>query len=265
MQMFVYLFIFVIFLVAIILIVLYLFQDRIIFHPEELPKDFQFEFSNEFEEINLTTDDHNVLNGLLIKANNSKGLIIYYHNHSANIDQWSRSVQFMNKMDYDVLLMDYRGFGKSTGKFNEKIFLSDSILWYSYALDHYSEEDITVYGRGVGATFATYVASLNNPKRLCLESPIYSLYYVAKVHYPYLPIKMISKYKFETGKYIVDVNCKIYIFHGKQNKFINYKNSLKLNELSKGNMELLLIPDVNHYNMINNTVYLSKIEELFNK
>jgi alpha/beta superfamily hydrolase len=263
--MFLYLFIFVIFLVAIIIVVVYLFQDRIIFHPEKLPKDYQFEFTNEFEEINLTTDDENILNGLLIKSDNSKGLIIYYHNHSANIEQWSRSVLFMNKLDYDVLLMDYRGFGKSTGKYNEKTFLSDSMLWYSYALDHYSEESISLYGRGVGTTFATYVASLNNPKRLCLESPIYSLYYVAKSHYPYLPIKFISKYKFETNKYIVDVSCKIYIFHGKQNKFINYKNSLKLYELSKGNMELLLIPDADHYNMINNAKYLNKITEICKK
>ena len=263
--MFLYLFIFVIFLVAIVIVVVYLSQDRIIFHPEELPKDYQFEFANEFEEINLTTDDDNILNGLLIKADNSKGLVIYYHNHSANIDQWSRFALFMNKFDYDVLLMDYRGFGKSTGKFNEKNFLSDAILWYSYALDHYSEVDISVYGRGVGATFATYVASLNNPKRLCLESPIYSLYYVAKAHYTYLPIKMISKYKFETDKYIVDISCKIYIFHGKQNKFINYKNSMKLYELSKGNMELFLIPDVDNYNMINNPIYLNKITEICKK
>ena len=263
--MFLYLFIFVIFLVAIIIVVVYLFQDRIIFHPEKLPKDYQFEFTNEFEEINLTTDDHNVLNGLLIKSDNSKGVVIYYHNHSGNIEQWSRSVSFINKLDHDVLLMDYRGFGKSTGKFNEQNFLSDSMLWYSYALDHYSEEGISVYGRGVGATFASYVASLNNPKRLCLESPIYSLYYMAKAHYPYLPIKMISKYKFETDKYIVDVSCKIYIFHGKLNKYINYKNSLKLYELSKGNMELLIIPDVDHYNMINNANYLTKITEICKK
>ena len=88
---------------------------------------------------------------------------------------------------------------------------------------------------------------------------------MAKAHYPYLPIKMISKYKFETDKYIVDVSCKIYIFHGKLNKYINYKNSLKLYELSKGNMELLIIPDVDHYNMINNANYLTKITEICKK
>ena len=244
---------------------MYLLQDRIIFHPEKLPKDYRFEFINDFEEINLTTDDGNVLNGLLIKAENSIGLVIFYHNHSGNIEHWSRFALFMNKLDHDVLLMDYRGFGKSTGKFNEKTFLNDSLLWYSYALDHYNEELISLYGRGIGATFATYVASLNKPKKLCLESPVYSINYVAKVHYPYLPTRIISKYKFETYKYIVDVPCKIYIFHGKQNKFINYNSSVKLSELSKDNTELFLIPDANHYNLINSTYYLSKIAEICKK
>lgn len=244
---------------------MYLFQDRVIFHPEKLPKAYQFTFANEFEEINLTTDDGNMLNGLIFKSNNSRGLVVFYHNHSGNIEHWSRFALFINKLDYDVLLMDYRGFGKSTGKFSEQSFLSDSILWYDFALDRYNEDVISVYGRGIGATFAAYVASLNNPKRLCLESPFHSINYVARAHYPYLPIKIISKYKFETDRYIVDVNCKIYIFHGIQNELVNYKNSSKLYELSKGNMELFLIPDANHYNLINNTSYLNKIVEICKK
>jgi alpha-beta hydrolase superfamily lysophospholipase len=221
-----------------------------------------FTFTNEFEEINLTTDDGIILNGLLFKAGSSKGLVVFYQNHSGNIEHWSSFAFFMNKLDYDVLLMDYRGFGKSTGLFNEQTFLSDSILWYSYALEHYSEELISVYGRGIGAKFATYVASLNKPKRLCLESPFHSINYVGKSHYPYLPVRFISKYKFQTDKYIVDVNSKIYIFHGKQNELVNYKNSMKLYGLSKGNMELFLIPDANHYYLINNALYLNKIAEI---
>ena len=259
MQTFLFIVIFILFLLAIVSTVIYFYQDRIIFHPEKLPKNHVFTFTNEFEEINLITDDGITLNGLLFKTGNSRGMVIFYHNHSGNIEHWSRSAFFMNKLDYDVLLMDYRGFGKSTGKFNEKTFLSDSLLWYSYAMEHYDEELISIYGRGIGATFATYVASLNKPKRLCLESPFHSINYVGKAHYPYLPVKIISKYKFETDKYIVDVDCKIYIFHGKQNKLVNYKNSSKLYELSKGNMELFLIPDANHYNLMNNAFYLNKM------
>ena len=244
---------------------MYFLQDRILFHPEKLPKDYRFEFTNDFEEINLTTEDGEVLNGLLFKVDNSKGLVVFYHNHSGNIEHWSRFALFMNKFDYDVLLMDYRGFGKSTGKFNEQSLLGDSILWYNYALDRYDEESMSIYGRGIGATFATYVASKNKPKRLCLESPFFNINYAAKAHYPYLPTKLLSRYKFETNKYIVDVNCKIYIFHGELNKLVRFKNSEKLYEISKHNIELFLIPDANHYNLISNTFYLNKMTEICKK
>ncbi len=129
-------------------------------------------------------------------------------------------------------------------------------------LKHYDESVITLYGRGIGATFATYLSSINNPKQLILESPLYNLFYTAKFHYPFVPAKLISRYKFETAAYITKVTCKIFIFHGKINELVNYKNSLKLYELSKSNIELILIPDGNHYNLINHKMYLEKMDQI---
>ena len=115
----------------------------------------------------------------------------------------------------------------------------------------------------MGATFACYIASLNNPKQICLESPFYSFEYLGKFHYPFLPRKLISKYNFDTAKYLINVNCKIYIFHGKKNKLIHHKNSIKLCNLSQENTELTLIPNGNQYNLINDLIYLKKINEIF--
>ncbi len=115
----------------------------------------------------------------------------------------------------------------------------------------------------MGATFAWYVSSKNNPKQLCLESPFYSFSYLGRYHFPFLPYKLISKNKFNTSKYFVDVKCKIYFFHGKLNNLIHYKNSIKLYNLSKQNNELYLIPNENHYNLINNEFYLREIREIF--
>lgn len=101
-------------------------------------------------------------------------------------------------------------------KFDQDVF--DAELWYHYALENYDEKHLILYGRGLGATFACYVSSNNNPKRLCLESPFYSFSYLGRYHFPFLPHKLISKY-------FVDVKCKIYILQGKLNNLIHYKNS----------------------------------------
>ncbi len=241
---------------------LYFIQDTMIFHAEKLPKDFEFSFKNDFEEINLTTQDGNTLNGLLFKVNHAKGVVLFYHNHSGTIDHWSRSATFINSYGYDVLIMDYRGFGKSTGSFNEKLMLNDSLLWYDFARKLYDEDIITIYGRGIGSTFATYVASQNKPKKLILESAIYNLVYLAKLNYPYIPSKLILKYKFETFTYINKATCKIYLLHGKKDELVHYSNSKKLHELKLENCELILMAEGNHHNLMSNDKYLKSIKEI---
>ena len=234
-----------------------------IFHAEKLPVNYKFSFKSDFEEINLTTPDKQTLNGLLFKTDNSKGVVLFFHNHSGNIEHWSRSATYLNDLNYDALLMDYRGYGKSTGTYNEKLMFDDAKLWYEFAKSLYKEKFITLYGRGIGATFATFVASVNNPKQLILESPMYDLIFTSKDHYPYVPFMgLIAKYKFATYAYIKNVKCQIFIIHGKLNSLIDYRNSLELQKLANNNIDLLIIPDGNHYNLVNHKAYLDKINEI---
>jgi len=254
----------VLFVLLTISVVLYFIQDSFIFHAEKLPLDYEFSFKNEFKEINLDAGDGNTLNAVLFKANNSKGILIYFHNHSGNIEHCSNMpIDFILNKNYDILKMDYRGYGKSTGKYNEELMLSDSLLWYDFVRKNYAEDLITVYGRGIGATFATYVSSRNNPNQLVLESPLFDLFTTASFLYPYVRIKkIISNYKFETAAYIVKVKCKIYIFHGVKDRLVHYSNGQRLYELVKDKSELFLIPEGNHYNLINDNTYLDEINKI---
>ncbi len=245
-------------------IVLYFIQDRFIFYAEKLPKDFQFSFKNEFDEINLKTEDGHILNGLHFKGKDPKGILLIFHNHSGNIINMNATAELLIEFNYDVLLMDYRGYGKSTGNYNEQSMLEDSKLWYDYTKKYFSEDHITVMGRGIGATFATYVASKNNPKRLILGSPLFNMNYTVKFLYPYLPYQLILKYKFDTAKFITNVNCNIFIFHGKKDKLVNYTNSIKLHELTKENSELNVISEGDHYNMINDKTVFNRLKEILN-
>ena len=261
-------FIIIIFSVVLILIIigimLYIIQDKMIFHAEKLPKKYIFSFRNDFEEINLKTKDNQILNGLLFNANDeSKGIILYFHNHSGNIMHWSSFSGYFNRLGYDVLMMDYRGYGKSTGNYNEKLMFEDSLRWYDYVLEFYDENSITIYGCGIGGSFATYVASLHKPKSLILESPIYNLMFTANRFYRFIPAKsLISKYKFDTSAYIKNVKCKVFIIHGKLNTLVDFRNGVELQKLAKDNIDLLIIPDGNHYNLVSHSMYLHKIEKI---
>ncbi len=164
--------------------------------PEVLPQDYSYEFSENFEEVFLSSEDGAKLNALHFKVEEPKGVVLYFHGNAGELSSWGRVVQKFVEMNYDVLVMDYRTYGKSTGKLSQKALYNDAQLFYDYLLKRYTEDKIVVYGRSLGTTFATYVAAENHPQQLILEAPFYSLDEVARDRFPIYPGKLVFKIPF---------------------------------------------------------------------
>ena len=242
--------------------VIYFFQENLIFMPTPLSQEHSYVMKSDFDEVTIVANDGAKLNGLLQKATNEKGLVLYFHGNAGNLQRWGELTEFFVEIGYSVLVMDYRGYGKSTGKKSQENLYSDAILWYNYAKKMYPETKITVYGRSLGTTFATYAASKNNPKKLILESPFYSIEEVAKSKFPFLPIKYLLHYKFPTYLYISDVPCPITIYHGTNDKVISYQQGKKLFEsIENSSKKMISIPEGGHNDLANFKEYVSTIEE----
>ncbi len=112
-------------------LLVYFFQDLFIFRPEKLRADFKFKFDNPFTELNFNVAPGVVINGLHFYRDKSKGLILYFHGNTRSIKGWSKYAKDFYRYDYDVILVDYRGFGKSTGKRSENEMLNDMQVIYS--------------------------------------------------------------------------------------------------------------------------------------
>ena len=110
-------------------VLLYVCQEKFIFLDEELPQDYSFESNIPFEEIILLAQDEGRLNALYFKADSSQGVILYFHGNRGNLTRWADIAAPMTEYGYDVLVMDYRGFGKSTGKRNQANLLADAELF----------------------------------------------------------------------------------------------------------------------------------------
>ena len=161
-------------------IFLYFFQERFLFHPEKLPKDFVFQYENQkVEEYNLELPDGAVINGLHFKSENPRGLVYYLKGNSKSIKGWGKFAVDFTRHGYDVIMVDYRGFGKSTGRRTQKAVKRDMQVIYNKIRDKVSEKYIILYGRSLGSGFATKLASMNNPRMLILDAPYYSLSKVA--------------------------------------------------------------------------------------
>jgi uncharacterized protein len=242
---------------------LYFLQEKLIFLPNTLPQEYAYNFSYPFEELFLKAEDGAKINAIHFKTEKPKGVILYFHGNAGDLSRWGIITEFFVEKNYDVFVMDYRTYGKSSGTLSEQALYNDAQMCYDYLLKHYQESEITIYGRSIGTGMATYLASRNQPDRLILETPFYSLSDVAKYRFPIFPVKKMLKYNFPSYTYIQDVKCPIIIFHGTDDNIIPYASGEKLfDSIVQKKKTFFTIENGGHNNLIEFDSYRNKIQEI---
>ncbi len=255
-------FLFILLVYILICGLVYMLQEKLIFFPEKLRKDYQFQFYGAFEDMNIPMTDGVLLNGVLFKSDSSKGLIFYLHGNAGSLRGWGEIAELYTRLDYDLFMPDYRGYGKSEGRIkNEKQFFEDMQKVYNHMKQFYPEERIIIIGYSIGTGAATKLASVNHPRLLILQAPFYSLNDLKNRYFPIIP-GFLLKYKFETNKYIRDCTMPIVIFHGDKDEIIYYGSSLKLKELLKESDKLITLHGQYHNGMSVNIQYLEEMNKI---
>ena len=250
-------------LLCLVALLLYFNQERLIFFPQKLPANHQFSFDSHYEEITVTTSDNKKLHAVLFRTDSAaKGVIFYLHGNAGAIDSWGELAGFYNSLHYDVMMPDYRGYGKSQGSINsQKQFFDDIAIFYSVLKKKYSEDKIVVLGYSIGTGAAAYIASTNHPVLLILQAPYYTLPDLVKHIYPVVPFFLL-KYKFETAEYIKKCKMPVVIFHGDQDEVIYYGSSLKLKEHLKPSDTLITLKNQSHNGITENYDYQDNIRRI---
>jgi pimeloyl-ACP methyl ester carboxylesterase len=244
-------------------ILVYFLQDFLMFKPEKLPKDFQFYYENqEIEEYNIETRDGAVINGLRFKTKDPKGVVFYLKGNSKSIKGWGKFAVDFTRHGYDVIMIDYRGFGKSTGRRTQKAIKRDLQVVYNKLKDNVAEKHIILYGRSLGSGFATKLASMNNPRMLVLDAPYYSLSKVAKRYLPFMPLSLLIKFPMPTYKWLKYVKCPIHIIHGTDDTLIPYNTSVKLSKIQPKNTTLHTVIGGGHKDLNTFEAYHKMLSEI---
>lgn len=233
-----------IFLLLIVLV--YFFQEKLIFKPEKLSQDFEFKYDIPFREYFFDIAPGVRINGLHFFRENPQGIILYFHGNTRSIKGWARYARDFYRYNYDVVLVDYRGFGKSTGKRSEKEMLNDMQYVYNRLKETYGEENLVVYGRSLGSGFATKLAADNYPRYLILDAPYYSFLKVVERFLPLLPVRWVLRYHLRTDKWIKNVSCHTYIIHGTRDFLIPISHSEKLQKMNPRKITLIRIHGGHH-------------------
>jgi len=227
----------------------YFLQDFLIFKPEKLKADFQFKYDIPFKELNFEIEPGVRINGLHFFRSDPKGLVLYFHGNTRSIKGWARYARDFYRYDYDVILVDYRGFGKSTGPRGEKEMLLDMQYVYTSLANQYGENHLIIYGRSLGSGFAAKVASDNHPRYLILDSPYYNFKKVIERFLPMLPIRFVLRYHLRTDRWIAKVTCPVYILHGTNDRLIPISHSEALQKVNPKRIILIRIHGGRHNNL----------------
>ena len=251
---------------VVISVALYYLQDYLLFKPEKLPEDFQFHYENqETMEYNLETRDGAIINGVrFLPKGKSRGVILYLKGNSKSIKGWGKFAVDFTRHNYNVIMIDYRGFGKSTGRRSQKAIKRDLQLVYNKIKEQTTEDRMILYGRSLGSGFAAKLASMNDPKMLILDAPYYSLTKVTARYMPFMPLSILIKYPLPTYKWLKYVRCPIHIIHGTHDKLIPYKTSVKLSQVNPKLTRLHTVIGGGHKNLNNFESYHKMLGEIIN-
>ncbi|MFZ1705896.1 MAG: alpha/beta fold hydrolase [Saprospiraceae bacterium] len=245
-------------------IAVYFIQDYILFRPEKLPGGFEFNYKDlNFQEYLIELKPGVTISGIRFKCANPKGVVFYLKGNSRSIKGWGKFAIDFIRYSYDVIMIDYRGFGKSTGMRTQEEIKDDLQLIYNKIKDKIEEKYIILYGRSMGSGFATKLASMNNPRMLILDAPYYSMSKTTSRYLPFLPISWLLKYPIPTYKWIKYVTCPIHIMHGTKDTLIPFSSSIKLASIKPENTSLHPILGGGHNNLHNFESYHKTLSEIF--
>ncbi len=243
---------------VIVTLLIYIFQERLIFQSVKLPENYQFDFAIPFDEYFIQTNNNEQLSVLLFKAENKSpsGLVVYFHGNADNLQRWGKYAADFTKLGYDVLMTDYRGYGKSSGTPIEEALYEDAELIWAWAKTKFDYPKWILYGRSLGAAVATHLATQTNPDLLGLETPFDDLNGATATRL--IPFKL--KYKFSNKDQLPKVKCKIFIMHGTRDWIVPLSSALRLKPLLKKEDQFIVISKGGHKNLRKFELYHEKLK-----
>lgn len=245
-------------------VALYFLQDYILFHPVTLKKNHRYNFPEKHKDINIPINENSNLNVVQFFSTDTvtKGVVLYFHGNKKNIGWYAKYPPYFTRHGYEVWLIDYPGFGKSTGHFTEENLYEWAGHLYLLARSRFQADSIIIYGKSMGTGIATQLASKNPCKKLILETPYYDFPSIVKHYLPIYPVDEMIHFKLPTHRYIKNVSAPVTIFQGTDDQLVTYRNAKRLEPLLKPGDEFITIKDGNHNDLYKLRKTIEKLDSL---
>jgi pimeloyl-ACP methyl ester carboxylesterase len=225
-----------------------------IFHPERMHPGNTYDIPYPHSDVKIAMDSEDTLHLVDFHPDSSvpfKGIVVYFHGNRKHIGFYADQTPSITRWGYRVLMIDYPGYGKSSGKLTEKKLYEWSEIVYRIAHKQVAADSIFIYGKSLGTGVATRLASIRGNRGLILETPYYDMPAVAARFLPIYPTAWMMHYQFPLHEYLAAVKSPVLLFHGTEDEVISFKQALRLKPILKPSDRMLIVTGGNHNGLTN--------------
>ena len=231
----------------VVIIFIYFYQRNLLYHP--LENNYQNDKPQfNYEEVSIKVDDELTLKSWLVNKDLEKfKTLLIFHGNAGNLSNRIYKLNELNKLDLNILLISWRGFSGNKGSPSEKNLYQDAraaVKWLNEK--KVKNNQIVLYGESLGTGVAVEIAKNSDFNSVILESPFTSIENSAKIYYPYLPVKLLLKDRFDSINKIEMINIPILIMHGEKDDVVPIFMGKELFDKANNPKHSYFTPDDDH-------------------
>ena len=221
----------------------FFFQSSFVYFPYKDIQGTPKQLGMPCKDVTFVSKDGIKLNGWFIPSDDSKDVVLFCHGNAGNISHRMESIQIFHKMGLSVFIFDYRGYGQSEGIPSEKgTYLDAEAAWnYLTKVENFDASNIILFGRSMGGSISAKLATDKRPKVLIIESSFTSITNLGANIYPFLPVRLLSRFSYDTLKYVKLVKSPVLVIHSGDDEIVPFVHGRAIYEAAHAPKEFLKI------------------------
>ncbi|SNX60331.1 hypothetical protein SAMN06296273_1793 [Nitrosomonas ureae] len=214
---------------AMVLLV-YLIQSRLVYFPDKQLSNTPAMFGVDYSSVSIATADGETLHGWWVPVPDATGTVLFFHGNAGNISHRINYLTMFKQLGYNTLLFDYRGYGESSGTPSESgTYLDAQAAWqHLIVTQKIVPEQIVLFGESLGGPIAAWLAAREKPGLLVLASTFTAVSDLATQIYPFLPVRWINRFEYNTLESLQSVTCPVFIAHSPQDEIVPFQHGQRL-------------------------------------
>ena len=246
-----------------LMLLLFVFQEKMVFFPGKRLGDTPEAAGLQYEDVYLVTDDDIKIHGWYVPHPDAQATLLFFHGNAGNLSHRLESISIFHDIGLAVFIIDYRGYGRSEGRPTERGTYRDAMAAWNYLVGErrLRPDEIIVFGRSLGGAVAAALAAKVTPAAVILESTFTSIKDLGKHYYPYLPVSWIARIHYPVDEYITSFKCPVLVIHSDRDEVVPARLGQRLfDSAPEPKMFLPVSGDHNNGFLLSRDVYVKGIQ-----